>query len=313
MAVSLTHSTVAVGTDAGNGEVRKAAWNANHTLTAAAGKVLGTQTGATTVSELPIAVDGSGNVGIGSTSPTTKLHVRSDANALTFHGQLQNRNAGASVGSALLFINAANDFADNRYAYIGAITTGAGENGNHLVFAPNANGAAAVEKMRLDSVGKLTLGGKYVPYVFAQSGTAASVGAVTTETTLATISFSGSELGPNGWLQVIMQWTMTNNANVKDARVRLGGAAGTVYTAPTLTSIAGLTRLVTIANSNSQSAQKTATPAGNAVGVGSFSSTGVTSTVNTASSWDLVITGQKANSADTLTLEGYQVIVCYGA
>lgn len=32
MAISLTHTTVAVGTDAGNGEIRKAQWNEQHTL-----------------------------------------------------------------------------------------------------------------------------------------------------------------------------------------------------------------------------------------------------------------------------------------
>jgi len=42
MAVSLTHATVAVGTDAGNGEIRKLQWNEEHALTAAANKLLGT-------------------------------------------------------------------------------------------------------------------------------------------------------------------------------------------------------------------------------------------------------------------------------
>ena len=36
MAVTVTHATVAVGTDAGNGEIRKAQWNENHTVTNAA-------------------------------------------------------------------------------------------------------------------------------------------------------------------------------------------------------------------------------------------------------------------------------------
>jgi hypothetical protein len=40
MAVSLTHATVAVGTDAENGEIRKAQWNEGHTLTAGANSVL---------------------------------------------------------------------------------------------------------------------------------------------------------------------------------------------------------------------------------------------------------------------------------
>lgn len=47
MAVSLKHTTQAVGTDAGNGEIRKAQWNEEHTLSLATGKLLGRTTAAT--------------------------------------------------------------------------------------------------------------------------------------------------------------------------------------------------------------------------------------------------------------------------
>lgn len=152
-----------------------------------------------------------------------------------------------------------------------------------------------------------------VPDVFAQSGTAASVGAVTTEATLATISFSGGEVGPNGWVIVTTHWTVNNNANSKNLRVRLGGAAGTIFYDYNATSVVGNVRPTYIINNNSQSAQKSGAPTGNTTGFGQFTSSGPTATVNTASAWDLVITGQKANSGDTITLEGYQVLVCYGA
>jgi hypothetical protein len=45
MAVSLKHTTEAVGTDAGNGEIRKAQWNEEHTLTLATARLLGRTTG----------------------------------------------------------------------------------------------------------------------------------------------------------------------------------------------------------------------------------------------------------------------------
>ena len=41
MPISLKHTTQAVGTDAGNGEIRKAQWNEEHTLTAATNTLLG--------------------------------------------------------------------------------------------------------------------------------------------------------------------------------------------------------------------------------------------------------------------------------
>jgi len=47
MAVSLTHTTVAVGTEAGNGEIGKTEWNENHTLTCATSRLLGRTTAGT--------------------------------------------------------------------------------------------------------------------------------------------------------------------------------------------------------------------------------------------------------------------------
>lgn len=44
MAISLTHTTVAVGTDAGNGEIRKAQWNEQHTLTLDTSRLIGRTT-----------------------------------------------------------------------------------------------------------------------------------------------------------------------------------------------------------------------------------------------------------------------------
>lgn len=61
MAVSLKHNfncAKADGVDAT--AVKPSDWNAEHVLTASAGKVLGTPTGSTTVSELPIEVDPAG-------------------------------------------------------------------------------------------------------------------------------------------------------------------------------------------------------------------------------------------------------------
>lgn len=47
MAISLKHTTQAVGTDAGNGEIRKAQWNEEHALTAATNTLLGRATAGT--------------------------------------------------------------------------------------------------------------------------------------------------------------------------------------------------------------------------------------------------------------------------
>lgn len=58
MAIGLTHTTVATGTDAGNGQIAKAQWNENHTLTAAIDSLLGTTSLSTTVVEIPCTAAG---------------------------------------------------------------------------------------------------------------------------------------------------------------------------------------------------------------------------------------------------------------
>lgn len=66
MAISLKHKfTLAKADGTDNTVVQPSDWNDDHVITAASGKVLGTRTDSTTVTELPIAVDSSGNVSLG--------------------------------------------------------------------------------------------------------------------------------------------------------------------------------------------------------------------------------------------------------
>lgn len=95
MAVSLKHTTQATGTDAGTGEIRKTQWNEEHTLSLAAGKVLGRQAGAGTgaAQELSISVDGSGNV-------SATGYVESGVGFKFPNGQTQTA-PGATTGKAI--------------------------------------------------------------------------------------------------------------------------------------------------------------------------------------------------------------------
>jgi hypothetical protein len=77
MAVSLTHTTVAVGTDAGNGEIAKAEWNENHTITAAANSVLA-RADATSGAVTDVALAASRLLGRGSTGNVAAIDVTSD-------------------------------------------------------------------------------------------------------------------------------------------------------------------------------------------------------------------------------------------
>jgi hypothetical protein len=51
MAIQVIHTTVAVGTDAGNGEIRKAQWNEDHTISMATARLLGRSTAGTGAAE----------------------------------------------------------------------------------------------------------------------------------------------------------------------------------------------------------------------------------------------------------------------
>lgn len=140
----------------------------------------------------------------------------------------------------------------------------------------------------------------------AQSAVAATVPADTTEDVLATITLP--PLGIHDRVEVETIWTLTNGANNKILRVRLGGLSGTAFMNVTLTTSASLRMLTTIANRGATNAQ---------VGFqeqssGSFAASSVankTGTVDTSVATSLVITGQKAASGDTLTLEAYTVKV----
>jgi hypothetical protein len=101
-----------------------------------------------------VFVNGSGNLGVGTLNATNaagKIHSRADGDEAKSLLVLQNRDTGGSAGGAINFVNGAVDLSDNRYSYIRGIVTGAGENGNHLVFGTNANGQAPSEQLRITS------------------------------------------------------------------------------------------------------------------------------------------------------------------
>lgn len=141
--------------------------------------------------------------------------------------------------------------------------------------------------------------------ILGASGTAVSAGANTTENTLATVIIPAGAMGTNGILRVTTLWSYTNSANNKTKRVRLGGIGGTAFLELINTTQASTMNIKMIANRDVANSQVTFN--NQSGGAGNTTGGVTTGSIDTTASQTLVITGQKASSGETLTLESYIV------
>lgn len=146
--------------------------------------------------------------------------------------------------------------------------------------------------------------------ILAQSSVGVSCGADTSEDTLATVTVPAGAMGANGRLRITTIWTITNSGNNKTFRIRFGGTSGTIFGTGTLTTIASIHDQREVCNRNSASSQIGGVNGGTG-GWGTSSGANVTSAVDTSSETTVVITGQKASSGETITLESYLVELYY--
>jgi hypothetical protein len=134
-----------------------------------------------------------------------------------------------------------------------------------------------------------------------------SVTGTLTETALATCTIPAGAMGLNGGVMIYSTWTVTNSANNKTTRIRLGGIGGTAHNDTVWTTIATVPDARRIRNRNSASSQVGSTAAASGGGFSTTSGAVVTSSVDTTAAVDLVFTGQLANTGETITLESYEV------
>ena len=144
-----------------------------------------------------------------------------------------------------------------------------------------------------------------LPWMVAQSAVAASVTATTAEETLATVTLPGGSLGANGSLLIEALWSANSDADDKTVRFKLGG---TTFQQVLVTTSVTVFNSVTIFNRNSQSSQVANQLSG---GYGASANAVVTGSIATASDQTILITGQKEQAADTLTLEAYRILALY--
>lgn len=145
-------------------------------------------------------------------------------------------------------------------------------------------------------------------FIIAQSAVASSITNDLTETVLGRIIIPGGIMGLNGALRINTLWSGTASANNKILRVRHGGTqilGITATTSPVMQHVVILRNRGVI---NSQVMFVNASTSYTAAAV----STAQTSTINTDVDQILTITGQLANLAELITLEGYIVEVLPG-
>ena len=131
-------------------------------------------------------------IGAGETNPATKMHGRADGDSLQIVAFIQNRNSGANAGCAIAFSNSLNPLEDSRYSFIGAVTSGAEQNGNHLVFATNPSGMYAIERMRITASGRIGVGTSSPNEAFHVNGNIITGGLISTSATPSTSPTTGA-------------------------------------------------------------------------------------------------------------------------
>jgi len=131
-------------------------------------------TGLQTESALPLVfgtnntermrITSGGEVGIGTEYVSAKLQIHStNAGQPTVPLFIVNESTTIGTEARLGFAaNTNDDVGSNRYSYISTINT-SGSNGQDMIFATNATGASAVERMRITSGGDILFRGTSVP------------------------------------------------------------------------------------------------------------------------------------------------------
>lgn len=167
MAVTVTHATVAVGTDAGNGEIRKSQWNANHTVTNAAD----ISTTNTFADDQTISKSGAGvYINISGDSARQRAFRMQTTGTLRW---LFGTNTTAESGS-----NAGTDFIVNRY-------DDSGTSLGSTFTITRSSGQATLEKLNVSS-GNMTITGAGV--LGYASGSGGAVTQLTSRTTGVTLN-----------------------------------------------------------------------------------------------------------------------------
>lgn len=136
------------------------------------------------------------------------------------------------------------------------------------------------------------------PILTYSGGTAAPLN--TSENILATGKIPAGALGLTGALRIFLSFVLTNNANAKTLRVRLGGISGSVIWSQAAAN-AGVCR-ADISCGNTGTASSNVSTAMTQLDATMQTAAAVTTTVDTSVALTLVVTCEKASGADNIVL-----------
>lgn len=149
----------------------------------------------------------------------------------------------------------------------------------------------------------------FVPYLIAQVGTPATAPASTSEVTLATIPVPANAIGANGCLTFDGLLTFTGSTNLKTFKIYLASTGTTPYLNQAVSSTSAISgRLNTkVCNANATNVQIGGDANGTYTLLGTVALT--SGAVDTTAATSLIVTGQKAVSGETMTLQQYSVLL----
>lgn len=173
--------------------------------------------------------------------------------------------------------------------------------------APEGDASGSLRVRRTEVTVNVPVIAPGLPRIIDATGERVAVTGTTDETTLATITIPAGVMGPKGFLRIHTQTGQTNNSNNKTFRIKCGGQ-NIVSSTAAYTGSSATGRLTIWQNRNSNTSQVVQGSAAEN-GIGETTQPVTVTTVNTAASFDVVITGQLANSGDELALESYIVEV----
>lgn len=139
-----------------------------------------------------------------------------------------------------------------------------------------------------------------------------SVTGTVDQTELGTVTLPGGLVSANGILEISSFWTMTNSANNKIIKIKLGQTSdpvtgGSSFVNRTETTILYHQHLCILRCSNSVNAQK-AISSTISTGLGSTTASNFTNTYDLSTDKKIFLTGQLANTGETITLRGWRLM-----